>query len=203
MKLYYKSGACSLSPHIVLREAELPFTLEAVDLGKKITAHGDDFKKVNAKGYVPTLELDDGQILTEGPAIVQYLADRAPAKKLAPPAGTLERVRLQEWLNFISSELHKAFSPLFSPEFPEAGKTIMRDRIKQRYAFLAEKLDGKPYLMGDAFSVADAYLFTVLNWSGFVGIDLAQWPTLAAYRDRVGARPAVKAAMVAEGLIKT
>jgi glutathione S-transferase len=163
MKLFYKAGACSLSPHIVLREAELPFTLEAVDLAKKTTAHGDDFRKVNPKGYVPTLELDDGQVLTEGPAIIQYLADLVPGKKLAPVAGSLQRVRLQEWLNFISTELHKSFSPLFWPEFPDAGKAIMRDRLKLRLGFVAEKMEGKSYLMGEEFSVADAYLFTVLG----------------------------------------
>jgi glutathione S-transferase len=202
MKLYYKAGACSLSPHIVLREAGLAFTLEAVDLAKKTTEHGGNYRAVNPNGYVPALELEGGEVLTEGPAIVQYIADQVPEKHLAPPAGTLARARLQEWLNFISTELHKTFTPLFWPGFPEAGQALMRDRLKQRFNVVAEKLDGKKFLMGDEFSVADAYLFTVLGWSGYVGIDLAQWPDLAAYRERVAARPAVKAALVAEGLVK-
>ncbi len=202
MKLYHKAGACSLSPHIVLREAGLAFELERVDLASKKTGSGGDYFGVNPKGYVPALALDDGQLLTEGPAIVQYLADLVPEKRLAPPAGTMERVRLQEWLNFIATELHKGFSPLYNPRAPEEWKSVARELLAKRIALVAERLTGRDYLMGDAFTVADAYLFTVLNWAAFAKVDLSPWPVLGAYQARVAARPAVRAALLAEGLIK-
>ncbi|OIQ80078.1 glutathione S-transferase GST-6.0 [mine drainage metagenome] len=202
MKLYHKPGACSLSPHIVLREAGLAFELERVDLASKKTGSGGDYFGVNPKGYVPALALDDGQLLTEGPAIVQYLADLVPEKRLAPPAGTMERVRLQEWLNFIATELHKGFSPLYNPRAPEEWKGVARELLAKRIALVAERLTGRDYLMGDAFTVADAYLFTVLNWAAFAKVDLSPWPVLGAYQARVAARPAVRAALLAEGLIK-
>lgn len=202
MKLYYAPGACSLSPHIVLREAGLNFDLVRVDLGTKKTASGDNYLAINPKGYVPALQLDDGQLITEGPAIVQYLADRVPEKRLAPAAGTLERVRLQELLTFIGTELHKSVGALFNPQAPDAWKAAMRDLFSRRLALVAPQLDGRDYLLGDTFSVADAYLFTVLGWTDFLKIDLSPWPVFAAYRARIGARPAVQAAMKAEGLIK-
>jgi glutathione S-transferase len=198
MKLYYSPNACSLSPHIVLREAGLPFDLVKASTKTHQLDDGTDYYTINPKGYVPLLELDDGQRLSEGPVIVQYLADQAPAKKLAPAAGTMERYRLQEWLNFITSELHKGFSPLFNPEMPEAGKQIHKTRIEGRFKWVDEQLKGKTYLLGDAFSVADAYLFTVTRWSGFVGANIAGLQNLAAFMERVGARPAVQAALKAE-----
>ncbi len=202
MKLYYSPGACSLSPHIVMHEAGLPVDLIRVDLKAK-TANGSDYLAINPKGYVPVLQLDDGNMLTEGPAIVQYLADRAPASKLAPAAGTIERYRLMEWLNFLTSEIHKGFSPLFNSKLSEDAKAIMRERLASRFDYLSTELRDKPYLMGDAFTVADAYLFTLLGWCGLTGIDLMKWPVLTAYRERIAARPAVRAAMKAEGLIKS
>jgi glutathione S-transferase len=202
MKLYYSPAACSLSPHIVLRELALPFELVKVNLKTKRTADERDFTAINPKGYVPALELDDGQVLTEGPAIVQYLADRKPEAGLAPPNGTLARYRLQEWLNFISTELHKQFSPLFAPNTPDATKDAQRERLAGRFDWLSKQLEGKDYLLGKDFSVADAYLFTVLSWGRHVGIDLARWPTLKGYVERVAARPAVQEALKAEGLTK-
>jgi glutathione S-transferase len=202
MKLYISPGACSLSPHIALREAGIPFEMETVDLGAKRTKSGKDFKAINSKGYVPVLELEGGQLLTEGPAIVQYIADQRPASKLAPPAGTMDRYRLQEWLNFVTSEMHKAYSPLFNPQTPDAFKEMSRTKIGGRLDFLTKSLQGKDYLMGSTFTVADAYLFVVLGWSGHVGIDLVKWPVLQAYWDRVAARPAVKAALEAEAKAK-
>jgi glutathione S-transferase len=202
MNLYFSPGACSLSPHIVLREAGLKFDTEKVSLADKKTEKGTDYTTINAKGYVPALQLDNGEVLTEGPAIVQYLADKAPEKKLAPPAGSMERYRLMEWLNFISTEVHKNFGPLFKPTTPEETKQAARDMLAKRLAFVAQKLEGSEYLMGNQFSVADAYLFTVLNWAGHVKLDLSPWPVLTAYHQRVAARPAVHAALVAEGLIK-
>ncbi|MFN7569971.1 MAG: glutathione transferase GstA [Betaproteobacteria bacterium] len=202
MKLYYSPGACSLSPHIVLREAGLPFTAVAVGLRDKAMEGGGDFRTVNDKGYVPVLQFDDGAILTEGPAIVQYIADKAPASGLAPANGTLARYRLQEWLNFISTELHKQFSPLFAPDMPDAVKDAQRTKLGARFDWIVGKLGSQPYLTGDTFTVADAYLFTVLSWTKWVGIDLAQWPALAAYSARVAARPKVQEALKAEGLVK-
>lgn len=202
MKLYYSPGACSLSPHIVAREAGLPLDLVKVDLRAKKTADGDDYWAINGKGSVPVLELEDGTRLTEGPAIVQYLADRAPAKQLVPANGTIERYRLQEWLNFITSELHKQFSPLFDPTSTDELKAKQREKIAGRLDWIVKELGDKPYLTGETFTAADAYLFTVLNWARGTHIDLARWPTLQAYQARVAQRPEVKAAMKAEGLIK-
>ncbi|MCC6527037.1 MAG: glutathione transferase GstA [Polyangiaceae bacterium] len=198
MKLYYSPGACSLSPHIVLREAGLSFTLERVDLRNKQIVSGGDYGDVAPKGFVPLLVLDDGERLTEGPAIVQYLADLAPASKLAPPAGTFARYRLQEWLGYISTEIHKQFSPLFSPKAPEEWKEHQRQVLAARFDYVSHALEAKSYLLGDDFTVADAYLFTVLRWTKLVGIDLAKWPVLVAYLERVRARPAVAAAYEAE-----
>jgi glutathione S-transferase len=202
MKLYYASGACSLSPHIVLLEAGLKATLVKVDTKTHKTEGGGDYYAVNPKGYVPLLELEDGDRLTEGPAIVQYIADLNPASKLAPAAGTMERYHLQEWLNFITAELHKQFSPLFQPTTPAEYKEMLKEKIGKRFDWVAEQLKGKDYLMGSTFTVADAYLFTMLTWTKHVGIDLARWPVLTAYRARVAARPKVREAMIAEGLIK-
>jgi glutathione S-transferase len=202
MKLYYSPGACSLSPHIVSREAGIPLELKKVNLKEKQVDGGGDYRKVNGKGYVPALELDDGQVLTEGPAIVQYLADQKPGSGLAPRAGTLERYQLQGWLNFVTAEIHKQFSPIFKPNTPEEYKTIARENLAGRFEWLNEQLAGKEYLMGKAFTVADAYLFVVLNWSKRVQIDLAKWPNVSAFVARVAARPKVKEAMKAEGLIQ-
>ena len=202
MKLYFKAGSCSLSPHIVLLEAGLPFDLVEVDLATKRTKDGADYRAINPKGSVPALELDDGMLLTEGAVIVQYLADRKPAAGLAPAAGTLERYRLQEWLNYIASEIHKGFSPLFNPKAPDEWKALVKEvLLPQRFEFLANHLGANAFLMGDAFSIADAYLFTVLGWAKRVNLDLGQWPALPAFLQRVAARPAVQSAMKAEGLI--
>jgi glutathione S-transferase len=202
MKLYFSPGACSLSPHIALREAGLPFELEQVDLRAKKTKSGGAFSLVTPKGSVPVLQLDDGQILTEGPAIVQYIADRKPESQLAPPAGTLERYRLQEWLNYVTSELHKGFSPLFKANTPAEYKEVLKEALAGRLDYLSKHLEKQKYLLGDKFSVADGYLFTVLNWTNHVGMNLARWPVLQAYVERVAARPAVAAALKAEGLVK-
>lgn len=201
MKLYYSPGACSLSPHIVLAESGLPYALEKVDLGAKKTERGIDYWTINPKGYVPALELDDGQLLTEGPAIVQYLADQVPQKQLAPPAGTMERYRLQEWLNFISTELHKGFSPLFAMNAPEPWKMIVRELLGKRIAIVAERLAGNSYLMGAGFTVADAYLYTILRWAKHAAVDLSPWPVLGEYMMRVEMRPAVQDALITEGLL--
>ncbi len=201
MKLYFSPGACSLASHIALLEAGLPFSTERVDLGKKLTASGADFRAINPKGYIPALELGSGNVLTEGPAILQYIADQAPAAQLAPAAGTIERYRVMEWLNFIGTELHKNFSPLFNPSASEDMKTAGRTSLAQRFGYVARMLEGRDYLAGDQFSVADAYLFTVASWSGFVGFDLSDWPVLQAYLARVAARPAVQQALRDEGLL--
>jgi glutathione S-transferase len=201
MKLYYAPGACSLSPHIVSRELGIPLELQKVNTKDKSMEGGGDYRTVNPKGYVPALDLGDGQVLTEGPAIVQYLADQKPESGLAPKAGTVERYRLQEWLNFITSEIHKSFSPLFKPNTPDDYKKIAKENLGARFEWLDKQLAGREYLMGH-FTVADAYLFTVVNWSGFVGIDLAKYPNLAAYQKRVAGRPKVREAMKAEGLLK-
>jgi glutathione S-transferase len=202
MKLYYSPGACSLSPHIVSRELGIPLELKKVNTKDKTIEGGGDYWKVNARGYVPALELDDGHVLTEGPAIVQYLADRKPEAGLAPKAGTTERYQLQEWLNFLTSEIHKGFSPLFKPNTPEEYKTISKENLANRFDWLDKQLAGKDYLMGKTFSVADAYLFVLLNWTKFQSIDLARWPNLSAFQARVGARPKVQEALKAEGLVK-
>lgn len=202
MKLYFSPGACSLSPHIVLRETGLSFELEQVDLRAKKTKNGADFLQINPKGQVPVLALDDGDRLTEGPAIVQYIADKAPESGLVPPAGSKERYRVQEWLNFITSELHKNFSPLFRPNTPDDYKPVAKENLASRFGYLDRHLADRKYLMGDQFTVADAYLFTILNWTKFQSIDLGQWPNVKAYVERVGARPKVQDAMKAEGLLK-
>lgn len=202
MKLYYSPGACSLSPHIVLREAGLPFDLERVDTKTKKTEKGDDYFAVNPKGSVPALKLDDGEVITEGPAIVQYLADKAGKTDLAPTAGTKERTRLQEWLNFITSEVHKQFTPLFKPDTPAEYKPIAKANLMKQFAYLDRQLAGKDFLLGKNFSVADAYLFVVMNWRKFHNLELTELKNLSAYLERIASRPKVKEAMTAEGLIK-
>jgi glutathione S-transferase len=201
-KLYFSPGACSLSPHISLREAGLSFDLEQVDLGAKKTKSGADFWQVNPKGQVPVLVLDNGETLTEGPAIVQYIADQAPAAGLAPANGTGARYQLQEWLNFVTSELHKGFTPLFKPNTPDEYKKIAKDNLAARFDYLNKHLATRKYLTGDNFTVADAYAFTVIGWSKYQNIDLARWPNLVAYTERVAARPKVQEALRAEGLLK-
>lgn len=202
MKLFYAPGACSLSPHIVLLEAGLPFTLEKVNLKTKKTETGLDYSTINSKGGVPALQLDDGSVLTEGPAVVQYLADLKPESGLAPRAGTLERYRLIELLNYITSEVHKGFSPLFNPAITADWKAATHAALDKRFHWLSEYLGNKTFLMGEAFTVADTYLFTVLSWSAHVGIDLSGHHALTAYLARVGHRPKVQEALKAEGLIK-
>jgi len=202
MKLYYSPGACSLSPHIVAKEAGLNVELKKVDLKTKTLAEGGAFAAVAGKGYVPALQLDDGSLLTEGPVIVQYMADQKPDTGLAPKTGTMERYRLQEWLNFITSELHKSFGWFFNPAMTADGRKAVSDRLELRLAWLAKQLEGKQYLMGDKFCVADAYLFTVLNWAPMVKFDLGRWPAITEYHKRVGARPKVQEALKAEGLVK-
>ncbi|RXZ43428.1 glutathione transferase GstA [Crenobacter cavernae] len=201
MKLYYAPGACSLSPHIALIESGLPFDTERVDLRAQphTTESGNDYATINPKGYVPALALDNGEVLTEAAVVVQYIADRAPDKHLAPPAGTIERYRLQEWLNFISAEIHKGFGPFWSPATPQEQKDAAWARLSQRFAWVEQQLAGKDYLMGP-FSVADGYLFTILNWTGYHKLSLDPWPGLKAYMARVAARPAVAQALKDEGL---
>ena len=200
-KLYYSPGACSLSPHIVLREAQMPFDLVLASMKTHQLADGTDYYGINPKGYVPVLELGDGQRLSEGPVIVQYIADQVPASQLAPAAGTMARYRLMEWLNFITSELHKGFSPLFNPAMPEEAKALSRTKLSSRLAWVDSQLEGKSYLMGDTFTVADAYLFTVASWGKHVAVDTSALKHLGAYLARVAARPAVQAALKAEGLL--
>jgi len=202
MKLYYSPGACSLSPHIVAREAGIDIELEKVDTKAKKTASGADYLAINPKGYVPALQLDDGQVLTEGPAIVQFLADQRPDAGLAPRAGTIERYRLQESLGFINSEIHKTYSPLFYPTTTPEYRKDREEYLKKRYAVIEKQLAGKEHLFGDRFTVADAYLFTVTNWAAFVKVDLTDFPNLLASQKRVAARPAVRAAMEKEGILK-
>ncbi|MFO1330301.1 MAG: glutathione transferase GstA [Rubrivivax sp.] len=201
MKLYYSPGACSLSPHIVLHETGLPFQAIPAPTKTHKLPDGTDYYTINPLGYVPLLELADGTRLTEGPAIVQYLADRVPDKQLAPAWGTMDRYKLMSWLTFIGTEVHKGFSPLFNPATPEEYKTIAKERLAGRLKWVNEQLEGKTFLMGDTFTVADAYLFTVTNWAPRVGVDISGLTHLNAYRARVAARPAVQAAMKAEGLI--
>ncbi|MGA7594857.1 MAG: glutathione transferase GstA [Gallionella sp.] len=199
LKLYYVPGTCALCPHIVLREAGLDYTLEKVGRDDKKTETGADYTALNPKTNVPALTMNDGQILTEVAVIVQYLADQVPDKSLAPPAGTLERYRLQEWLNFISSEIHKGCSPLFNPNLNDEAKAALMPRLKQRITFASDALKNRKYLMGH-FTVADAYLFTVLRWLPRLGMDLSNWPELKDYMEHMAARPAVKAALKEEGL---
>jgi len=202
MKLYYAPGACSLSPHIVAREAGVDVQLAKVDLRSHKVEDGADYYGVNPKGYVPALEVSQGQVLTEGPAIVQYLADQKPQSGLMPAAGSLDRYRVAETLAFISSEIHKTYSPLFNPAVPEEYKTMAKAKLVDRYRWVDAQLEGKSFLLGDAFSVADAYLFTVTNWAKPVGIDISGFKNLGAFMGRVAARPAVQEAMKAEGLLK-
>lgn len=202
MKLYYSPGACSLSPHIALHEAGLAYTPVLASTKSHKLQDGTDYYTINPLGYVPVLELDNGERLREGPAIVQYIADQVPDKQLAPANGTLARYRLQEWLTFIGTELHKGFSPLFNPATPDDYKPLVRERLLQRLQWVDGQLAGKQYLMGDQFTVADGYLFTVTNWTQPTKLDISGLANLAAYRERVGARPGVQAAMKAEGLLK-
>jgi glutathione S-transferase len=201
MKLYLTPGVCSLSPHIVLEELGIAHETESVNLKTKVTASGGNYLSVNPKGYVPALQLSSGEVLTEGPAIIQYLADLHPEKKLAPPNGSLARYQLQSWLNFIATELHKNFSPFFNPAAPDEMKAIARANIERRLGYVNEQLEGRQHLLGEDFTVADAYLFTVLGWARIIQLDLSPWTHLTAYQARVGARPGVQRALKAEGLI--
>lgn len=202
MKLYYSPGACSLSPHIVLEESGLPYEAVLASTKSHTLEDGTDFYTINPLGYVPFLVLDNGETLREGPVIVQYLADQAPAKQLIPAAGSMARYRVLEWLNFIATELHKNFGPLFTRSTPEDYKPAVRAQLRKRFEWVEKELAGKDYLLGQLFTVADAYLFTVSNWAQHVGLELGDLAHLQAYRQRVGARPAVQAAMRAEGLLK-
>ncbi len=202
MKLYYAPGACSLAPHIVAREAGLRLDLEKVDLGSGKTESGAAFAAINPKGYVPALALDNGEVLTEASALLQYLADQAAGAGLVPQAGTPERYRLLEWLGFISTEIHKGFGPLWNPQTPDAAKAIAKANLAKRFTYLDGRLARGPYLLGERFTAADAYLFTVVNWTNIHGIDLKPYPNLQAYIERVGARPKVREALLAEGLLK-
>lgn len=201
MKLYYVPGACSLSPHIVMREAGIAVDLIKVDLAARITADGSDYSAINPKGQVPALKLDDGSLMTEGPAIVQYLADQRPQSGLAPPPADRARYVLQSWLNFIATEVHKQYAPLFNPACTADQRESALANLKRRYDYLDAELTARDYLAGDRFSIADAYLFTVNNWSNFVGVDMTPWPAIGAYQQRIGARPAVQEALRAEGLL--
>lgn len=203
MKLYFSPGACSLSPHIVLRELGLEFDAVKVNGREKKTATGEDYWAINPKGSVPAVQLDNGEVVTEGAVIVQYLADQKPEAKLAPAQGSFERVRMQEWLNYVASDLHKSFSPLFSPKINDEYRAAIVEALGNRYGFLAKHLEGRQYLLGDSFTVADAYLFTILTWSPVAKLDLAKWPSLKAYFDRVQARPAVQAALEMEKQART
>ena len=201
MKYFGSPGTCSLSPHIALREADLPFEYTKVDLRTKAT-DGGDYRAINPKGYVPALVLDDGSLLTENPVIIQWIADRKPEKGLAPPAGSMERYRLQEWLNFVCSELHKSvFGPMFNPKCSDEWKQVLRNNMEARFGVLDKHLAGRRYLVGDKFSVADSYLFTIVRWTGHFKIALDPWPNLKAHFERIWQRPHVQAAMKAEGLI--
>jgi glutathione S-transferase len=201
MKLYYSKGACSLSPHITACEAELPIELVEVDLQSKRTNAGENFRLINPNGYVPVLMFDDGKKLTEGPAIVQYLADQAPDKRLAPLAGTFERYQLQQWLNFVSTEIHKPFGSLFNPAMPEEAKQLVIALLTSRLETVAEHLSNRAFLLGDYFTVADAYLFVTLRWGEYVNVDISRWPVLTNYAAKISARPAVQKALGEEGLV--
>jgi len=202
MKLYYSPGVCSLAPHIVLRETNTPFDLVKVDLNAKKTEDGRDYWQISPAGYVPALELDDGTVLTEGPAIMQYIADRADAMHLAPRNGSIERYRLQSWLNFVTSELHKGFGVLFNSKMPEEGKAVAREVLLARIGVVDKHLGSNAYLLGKDYTLADAYLFNVISWSKPLKLDLSGFRNVSDHQSRVAARPAVKAAMKAEGLIK-
>lgn len=202
MKLYLTPGSCSLGPHIALREAGLSFEADKVDLRAKKTANGGDYRAVNPKGAVPALQLDNGEVLTEGAAIYQYIADLKPEKKLAPPAGNMERYRLQEWLNYIASEIHKGFAVLFRPGLPPEIQQMFKDRVAGHLDFLVKSLEKKTYLMGETYTVADSYLYGILSqWPPKFNVDIAKWPVLKAYLDRIAARPAVQATLKAEAAL--
>ena len=202
MKLYYTPGACSLSPHIALLEAGLPYDLIKVDLRAKKLENGDDFLKVNPKGQVPVLALDSGELVTEGPVIVQMIADKAAGKNLAPARDSSDRYKLLEWLNFITTELHKNFGPMFSPVLADEAKAFFKDRVMGKFRYVESQLAGRDYLMGSHFTVADGYLFTMLSWADRMKFDLSDMPNLLAYKARVGARPKVQEALTKEGLMK-
>ena len=202
MKLYYSPGACSLSPHIVAHELGTALSIEKVDTKTKRTESGSDFWQINPKGYVPALELDNGEVLTEGPAIVQYLADQKGNTQLAPANGTLARARLQEMLNYITSEIHKTYSPLFKDDTPEATREERKAYLQRRYEYIERILAKQQWLLGEHFTVADAYLFTVTRWAAAVKLDLSGYPALLAFQERIAKRPGVQAAMLSEGLIK-
>ena len=201
MKLYYTPGTCSLAPHIVAREAGLDLELVKVDLASKLTEAGADYRSVNPKGAVPALVLDDGFVLTEAAVVIQYLADRAPAAGLMPPAGGIERYAAQQWLNFVATELHKGFGPLWRADTPAEMRRIVKEQLAAKFSFLDRELADRPYLTGDRFAAADAYAFTVLGWARFMSIDLARWPNLTAYLERIAARPKVRETLAAEGLL--
>ena len=201
MKLYYSPGACSLAPHIAMREAGIPVELKKVDLKAK-QYEGGDYKQVNSKGYVPAIQMDDGTVLTEAPVILQYIADQKPDSGLAPKPGDPARYKLQEMLNFTTSEMHKGFGNFFNPALTDEWRKAVTDRLGIRLDWVAKQLEGKPYIMGDKFTVADAYLFTILNWAGPSKFDMGKWPTITDYHKRVGGRPKVQEALKAEGLVK-
>lgn len=202
MKLYYVPGACSMAPHIALREAGLAFEIDKMDPATRRTEKGEDYLKVNPKGSVPALRLDNGEVLTEVAVVLQYIADQKPGTGLAPAAGSMARYRLAEWLNYISSEVHKQLGPFFNPKLPPEWRENQVGLLSKRFDILAERLKSHPYLMGDSFTVADAYLFTVLNWCNLLKVDLGKWPALTEYLGRIAARPSVQAALKAEGLAK-
>lgn len=202
MKLYYVPGACSLAPHIALREAGLQFDIDKVDPATKKTAAGEDYMQVNPKGYVPTLKTGDGNVLTEAGMLVQFIADQKPESGLAPKHGTMERYRMMEWINFIAMEVHKGFGPLWNPQAPAETKEAAKVALAKRFETLEIHFTTKPFLMGDTFSVADGYLFTVVNWANFVKMDLSKWPKLGEFMGRVASRPKVQEALKAEGLIQ-
>lgn len=202
MKLYYVPGACSLAPHIALREAGLAFDIDKVDPATKVTAGGEDYMKVNPKGSVPAIKLGDGNVLTEAGMLVQFIADQKPESGLAPKHGTMERYRMMEWLNFIATELHKNFGPLWNPNAPTESKEQAKNMLAKRFDTLEAHFATKPFLMGESFTVADGYLFTVVNWSNFVKLDLSKWPKLGEFLGRVASRPKVQEALKAEGLIQ-
>ena len=202
MKLYYSPGACSLSPHIALLEADLPYELVRVDVRAKKLENGDDYWTVNPKGQVPALGLPSGDVVTEGPVIVQMIADQASGKMLAPAHGTVERYKLQEWLNFITTELHKNFSPMFQPAFSDEVKGFFKDRLMGKFKYIDGQLAGRDYLLGKDFTVADGYLFTMLTWADRMKFDLSGLPNLVAYQARIAARPKVQEALTKEGLLK-
>jgi glutathione S-transferase len=200
MKLYYAPGACSLAAHIVAREAGIPLGLDKVDLAGQTTQGGQNYRSVNPKGYVPAVALDDGSVLTEVAAIIQYLADQGSGSSLAPANGTMERYRLIEWITFISSEIHKGFGPLWNPSTPDAVKAATKEKLATRFAYLDKILAAQPFLTGDTFTIADAYLFTVVNWTNYHHVDLSPFPHLQAFQNRVASRPKVQEALEAEGL---